>query len=52
MNLDKLTEKTQEAIKSAQQLAAGHGHAEVTPEHVLVVLADRLINIPIVWGCK
>ena len=41
MNLNKLTEKAQEAVVAAQQLAGDHNHAEVTPEHLLVALAEQ-----------
>ena len=38
MNLNKYTEKAQEAVITAQQLAARHGHAEILPEHLLAAL--------------
>ena len=41
MNLNKFTEKAQEAVVAAQQLAGEHNHAEVTPEHLLVALAEQ-----------
>ena len=41
MNLDTFTEKTQEAVVAAQHLATGFNHVEVTPEHLLVVLAEQ-----------
>ena len=40
MNIQKYTEKAQEAIAGAQQLADREGHPEITPEHVLLTL-DR-----------
>ena len=41
MNLHKLTEKAQEAVMTAQNLATESSHAEVTPEHLLVALAEQ-----------
>jgi ATP-dependent Clp protease ATP-binding subunit ClpB len=41
MNLNKLTEKAQEAILTAQNLATEHNHSEVTPEHLLVALVEQ-----------
>ena len=41
MNLNKLTEKAQEAILGAQNLATDQQHAEVTPEHLLVTLVEQ-----------
>ncbi len=41
MRSDKLTVKSQEAIGSAQELAAEHGHQEVSNEHVLVALIQQ-----------
>ena len=41
MNLNKFTEKAQEAVVAAQHLATGLNHAEVTPEHLLVALAEQ-----------
>jgi ATP-dependent Clp protease ATP-binding subunit ClpB len=41
MNLEKLTVKSQEALQSAQTLAAESGHPEITPEHVLRALLDQ-----------
>jgi len=40
MNLNKFTEKAQEAIITAQNLATELNHAEVTPEHLLVALVE------------
>src|SRR5262245_55243416 len=36
MNLNKLTEKAQEAVLGAQKLAESMGHAQIEPEHPLV----------------
>src|SRR3954467_11758418 len=41
MNLQKTTEKAQEAILAAQQLADREGHPEITPEHVLLTLIEQ-----------
>jgi ATP-dependent Clp protease ATP-binding subunit ClpB len=38
MNLNKYTEKAQEAVIGAQQLADRAGHPEVVPEHLLLAL--------------
>ncbi len=51
MNLNKYTEKAQEAILAAQQLAERAGHPEMTPEHVLVALLQQRDGIvPAVLG--
>jgi ATP-dependent Clp protease ATP-binding subunit ClpB len=41
MNLNKFTEKAQESVLTAQNLATEGNHAEVTPEHLLVALAEQ-----------
>src|SRR5258705_9765558 len=41
MNIQKYTEKAQEAIAGAQQLADREGHPEITPEHVLLTLVEQ-----------
>jgi len=41
MNLNKLTEKAQEAILGAQNLATEQNHSEVTPEHLLLTLVEQ-----------
>ena len=41
MNLNKYTEKAQEAIVAAQQFADREGHPEITPEHVLLTLLEQ-----------
>jgi ATP-dependent Clp protease ATP-binding subunit ClpB len=41
MNLNKFTEKAQESIITAQNLATELNHAEVTPEHLLVALVEQ-----------
>jgi ATP-dependent Clp protease ATP-binding subunit ClpB len=41
MNLNKFTEKAQEAVITAQNLATELNHAEVTPEHLLIALAEQ-----------
>ncbi len=41
MNLNKFTEKAQEAILASPQLASELNHAQVEPEHLLVVLLEQ-----------
>jgi ATP-dependent Clp protease ATP-binding subunit ClpB len=41
MNINKYTEKAQEAILAAQQLADREGHPEMLPEHLLLTLAEQ-----------
>ncbi len=41
MNINRLTEKAQEAVATAQNLATQMNHAEVTPEHLLVALVEQ-----------
>ncbi len=41
MNLNKYTEKAQEAVLNAQKLAEQLSHAQVEPEHVLVSLVEQ-----------
>jgi ATP-dependent Clp protease ATP-binding subunit ClpB len=41
MNIQKYTEKAQEAIAAAQTLADREGHPEITPEHVLLALVEQ-----------
>jgi ATP-dependent Clp protease ATP-binding subunit ClpB len=41
MNLNKFTEKAQEATIAAPQLAAEYNHAQVDPEHLLVALVEQ-----------
>ncbi|HEX5475334.1 MAG TPA: ATP-dependent chaperone ClpB [Vicinamibacterales bacterium] len=41
MNINKYTEKAQEAMMAAQQLADREGHPEVTPEHLLLALIEQ-----------
>jgi ATP-dependent Clp protease ATP-binding subunit ClpB len=41
MNINKFTEKAQEAIIGAQNLAGELTHAEITPEHLLVTLVEQ-----------
>jgi ATP-dependent Clp protease ATP-binding subunit ClpB len=41
MDLNKYTEKAQEAIVAAQQLADREGHPEITPEHLLLTLLEQ-----------
>src|SRR5687768_4391800 len=41
MNLNKFTEKAQEAVMTAQNLATEFTHAEITPEHLLIALVEQ-----------
>jgi ATP-dependent Clp protease ATP-binding subunit ClpB len=41
MNPNKFTEKSQEALAGAQQLAGDMNHAQVDPEHLLVALVEQ-----------
>ena len=41
MNINKYTEKAQEAVLGAQQLAEKSSHAQVEPEHLLVALVEQ-----------
>ena len=41
MNLNKFTEKAQEAILATPPLASGLGHAQIEPEHLLVALVEQ-----------
>ena len=41
MNLNKFTEKAQEAVVGAQQLAESLNHPQIEPEHLLVTLAEQ-----------
>src|SRR5690348_7147666 len=41
MNIQKYTEKAQEAVVGAQALADREGHPEITPEHLLLALVEQ-----------
>jgi ATP-dependent Clp protease ATP-binding subunit ClpB len=41
MNLNKYTEKAQEAVLAAQKLADERSHAQIEPEHLLVALVEQ-----------
>jgi ATP-dependent Clp protease ATP-binding subunit ClpB len=41
MNINKYTEKAQEAVIAAQQTADTEGHPEILPEHLLVALLEQ-----------
>ena len=41
MNINKYTEKAQEAILAAQQLADREGHPEILPEHLLLTMLEQ-----------
>ncbi|ODS54477.1 MAG: ATP-dependent chaperone ClpB [Acidobacteria bacterium SCN 69-37] len=51
MNLNKYTEKAQEAVVTSQQLAERAGHPDITPEHLLLALLQQADGIvPAVLG--
>src|SRR3712207_5799591 len=41
MRVDRFTQKMQEALQAAQDVAAQHNHQEITNEHFLVALLDQ-----------
>ena len=41
MNLNKFTEKAQEAVMTAQNLATEFNNAEIVPEHLLIALVEQ-----------
>ena len=41
MNINKFTEKAQEAVIASQNLATELTHSEITPEHLLVTLVEQ-----------
>jgi len=41
MDINRLTQKSQEALQDAQSRAAGYGHTEVDGEHLLLALLDQ-----------
>src|SRR2546421_669692 len=41
MDLDKFTEKAQQALAGSQKLAARFNHQQIEPEHVLLALLDQ-----------
>ena len=45
MNINKFTEKAQEAIVGAQHLAETSGHPQVEPEHLLMTLVEQLDGV-------
>ena len=45
MSMNQATEKAQEALLSAQQLAEQAGHPELEPEHLLIALAEQADGI-------
>src|SRR5215831_9190851 len=51
MDLNKYTEKAQEAILAAQQIAERTGHPEIVPEHLLLsLILQRDGIVPAVLG--
>ncbi len=45
MNLNRLTEKAQEAVLGAQQAAESSGHPQVEPDHLLIALLEQSAGI-------
>src|SRR6266849_9357905 len=41
MNINKYTEKAQESVAAAQQLAEQMNHAQIEPEHLLAALVEQ-----------
>ena len=41
MNLNKYTEKAQEAVLAAQKVAGDLNHAQIEPEHLLLALVEQ-----------
>ena len=41
MNLERLTQKSQEALQAAQSIAARYGHTEMDGEHLLLALLEQ-----------
>ncbi|HIC93646.1 MAG TPA: hypothetical protein EYP09_05290, partial [Anaerolineae bacterium] len=41
MNLNKFTEKAQEALFEAQNLATEYDHSQIEPEHLLLALVAQ-----------
>jgi ATP-dependent Clp protease ATP-binding subunit ClpB len=41
MNIERFTQKAQEALAGAQSLAAQHNHQQIEPEHLLAVLLNQ-----------
>ena len=41
MDVNKMTEKTQEALQSAQTIAARYRHQQIDPEHLLLALLEQ-----------
>ncbi|MGH4025281.1 MAG: Clp protease N-terminal domain-containing protein, partial [Pseudonocardiaceae bacterium] len=41
MDMNRLTQKSQEAVQDAQAVATRYGHTEVDGEHLLLVLLDQ-----------
>src|SRR5258708_34052821 len=45
MNINKFTEKAQEAVLTAQTLAEQMSHAQIEPEHLLLALVEQADGI-------
>ena len=40
MNVNRMTEKTQEALQSSQMIAGRYSHQQIDPEHLLLALLE------------
>src|ERR1035437_2282206 len=50
MRLDRLTERSQEALQAAEQAASSLGHAQIDPEHLLLALLHQEEGlVPALW---
>ncbi len=47
MDLNRYTEKAQEAIMAAQRLAAEHSHGQIEPGHLLLALLNQAEGVPV-----
>ncbi|PZR96318.1 MAG: ATP-dependent chaperone ClpB [Candidatus Chloroheliales bacterium] len=41
VNMNKFTEKAQEALAAAQEIAQRHSHSQLTPDHLLLALVEQ-----------
>ncbi len=41
MDINRMTEKTQEALQSCQTIAARFGHQQIEPEHMILALLEQ-----------
>ena len=45
MNMNRMTEKAQEGLLAAQELASGEGHPQIEPEHLLLSLVGQQAGV-------